>query len=779
MIFVGGEVNSAYPNGEAWASLDGGYTWNQCSSSTGWGYRWQTAATISPSGYLVLVGGASSGNVAVNNDIWQSIIPLNVSTLVQYCGFTAPPCNLGGLKCWPTAPDTVITSTGATCPATTSCTAPSTGVTTNWFPFIRITLTAPWWVRAMLALQYVNGPVSFTDVTGTARSFSGQILLVTGQRIDAYTANVPFNDVWASSDNTNWYLISGNMYNLAQAYGAAATTSYTSSSGGCVAYNNRTNTLVRIGGYTYINSAYAETSTVFKSVDNGVTWTQLSSPSNVEGRQNAGCVFDSSGRLILVGGALASGDIGDTFLSPDGGTTWIQQSSSETFGLRSAFGLVISKNPTINTVNDTLIMTSGYSGSAQYNDVWASSDLAATWSKISNAPWPIRDTSILLQTTDGALVQVGGDTTTAGDVWASLNGGYQWGLCSPAAGWMYRWMSAATIDANNYIILAGGANNPGNGVNGYANDVFRSTLPFTVANIQTHCNLTAPSCGVGLKCWPGAGTIVVGNTVSCAACPATSSSCKSSSTGSATATSVSSSSTGGPSRVPCSYTGAIPSGSQSMSLLLNADYSIVTATNNFVPLFISAIAQSIQAGLGLATAPLSSVGCTLLIGSNGRSGNSLDDVSNGQTQVNFILLNGAFAVPTAIAYLQSANGMTRLNSTFIGNSLPTLVPGSVQTVNNNNDNGSSSNSLSAGAIAGIVIGGVIALILLLCIICWLLGCGMLTRKKASTEEEHPQPSHKYENQVEESQQEGVEMGEVSAPTTENVHEDDGEVNTNI
>ena len=54
------------------------------------------------------------------------------------------------------------------------------------------------------------------------------------------------------------------------------------------------------------------------------------------------------------------------------------------------------------------------------------------------------------------------------------------------------------------------------------NDVYRSTTSFhDLPAIARVCGLTVPACGTGLKCWPGAGTVVAtdGSFVSCAACP--------------------------------------------------------------------------------------------------------------------------------------------------------------------------------------------------------------------------------------------------------------------
>ena len=73
-----------------------------------------------------------------------------------------------------------------------------------------------------------------------------------------------------------------------------------------------------------------------------------------------------------------------------------------------------------------------------FNDVWASSDAGLTWKEINHAaPFAQRGYYDLDITNEGVIILSAGraDNSTAynptrrNDVWASMDGGYRWGLC--------------------------------------------------------------------------------------------------------------------------------------------------------------------------------------------------------------------------------------------------------------------------------------------------------------------------------------------------------------
>jgi len=194
-----------------------------------------------------------------------------------------------------------------------------------------------------------------------------------------------------------------------------------------------------------------------------------------------------------------------------------------------------------------------------------------------------------------------------------------------------------------------------------------------------------------------------------------------------------------------------------MSLLLSQDFGTLILNTNFATPFIHAIATALSNGLQLSSSPDISIGCLQLIGSNGRTGNVID----GQTQVNFVLLNtNAFIVSNAVAYLESATGSQSLNSALAAANLPALILGSIQTVSVSSS--SSSSGLDSGAIAGIVIGGTVALFILICAMIYVC-CyrSSLTKSKNTAPDEVDQSrADKHSNlddNVEEEQTTDVEM----------------------
>jgi hypothetical protein len=360
--------------GNVWASLDGGYNFRECNPTGYWGTRWQPNAVLSLDNHLVFGGGAASGsNTAVQyNDVWRSDQVVSVANLLTLCtNLTMPPCGVVGLQCWPTAVDTVITSLSfaygfnVSCNVQQTC-SPSTALPpqATYMPFTRTTQFAPWPSRTYLSIAYFPS-VTFTDTSAMAHTFTSQTLMVAGIRQDVVAANS--NDVWASSDLANWYLIAGQVAGGTTAYGSAATSSFYSSSGACVAYNAANHLWVRVGGLLYNATATTYSQAVYSTTD-GINWVFVGNAVNVSARAYAECVFTSQNQLVLVGGYNA-GFQGSTFISPDYGVTWIQQTTSEQFGTRQAIGLAA--HPTILSSNDILYASNGYGGSssAQYNDV--------------------------------------------------------------------------------------------------------------------------------------------------------------------------------------------------------------------------------------------------------------------------------------------------------------------------------------------------------------------------------------------------------------------------
>lgn len=96
-----------------------------------------------------------------------------------------------------------------------------------------------------------------------------------------------------------------------------------------------------------------------------------------------------------------------------------------------------------------------------------------------------------------------------------FTGGVTWGECSrPALAnlsepWAARKVAAALLDSSNNMWVGAGLDQYyssvySTGVEYTAfNDVWLSSIAFTSASVvASNCNLTVPSCGVGVQCWP-------------------------------------------------------------------------------------------------------------------------------------------------------------------------------------------------------------------------------------------------------------------------------------
>ena len=181
-----------------------------------------------------------------------------------------------------------------------------------------------------------------------------------------------------------------------------------------------------------------------------------------------------------------------------------------------------------------MYVIAGQASHDNLNDVWASSDEGRTWAAINRAgPFPQRHLANGVATRDGLLVIAAGFADeTAGfapstlasiqnDVWVSANGGYSWGRCVQDAEWDDRYLPMVAIDSQGYLIVGSGVQFNAGQFKVF-NDVWRSTMSFDdVATVAEACGVEIPACGVGLRCWPGAETVVAtdGSFVSCAACP--------------------------------------------------------------------------------------------------------------------------------------------------------------------------------------------------------------------------------------------------------------------
>ena len=557
IILVGGQSTQ---NGvqialnDVWISMDGGWQWGQCLEDAVFSDRRDMLTMLDDNGYLYVAGGTdwyatprtwfNDGNtphpttncsvssspapssliVAASSSpsssylghacssplcsllcllcpVWRSSFSFNDNAAVAAaCNVHVPACGTG-LTCWPGLNQTSHYPNGSvTCPAIRAC----AGLPEVKLMFSTQATAAPWSQRWSANAELFPKAFSYTPSTGgAARTMPANSLIMQGGTNNGGTIG---NDVWASSDfGRSWELIAG-IAGTVRAGGTAATTSYSPNlreTTGIV--DEVAGVIYRVGGYLDVGTA--SRNDVWRST-NAITWTRMAA-TNLPPRYSPNVVVDAKGKLYVIGGA-SEGTVAmrDVWVSTNNGASFTQPTTAPPFmtgGRGRTKGLLLSRRSLV-LGKDILWVGLGYNNVAQFNDVWASSDDAATWVVVTAmAPFPRRDAAGAEVTASGLLVVTGGQTTgeVLNDVWVSADGGYTWGLCENDAVWADRREVTTVFDATETLYVMGGRSATQGRL---FNDVFRSNISFSnLRQVQSACNIAIPACGPGLTCWPGAG----------------------------------------------------------------------------------------------------------------------------------------------------------------------------------------------------------------------------------------------------------------------------------
>jgi hypothetical protein len=358
---------------------------------------------------------------------------------------------------------------------------------------------APWPARYEGGIAFYNNSMTFVRVDGTTTTWNPGFIIIWGGR---YSSSF-HNDVWATSDSgTTWELLAGT----SKPSGGTAVTS--GSPNNALSDFARTSDCFDSAGRLYSMTGTrsgTKVSEIWTSPNGGLAWTKLAD-GPMAPRERATCFTDKFNNVYLAGGVSDNGVLGDLWKSSDFGISWTDISVNQSLWLpRQGSEGNHWFSPTFN--KDILFHGLGYSSSVHFNDIWASSDQGASWVVITqSAPFLGRFDTEFRSSTNGILVVSAGDCATnlpgnMNDIWASLDGGYTWGACNLTAGFWPREDHVIMFDKDGYLLLMeGDAPNVAT-----QNDVWRSTTSFfNVSGIATVCGLQIPSCGVGLRCWPGA-----------------------------------------------------------------------------------------------------------------------------------------------------------------------------------------------------------------------------------------------------------------------------------
>ena len=209
-------------------------------------------------------------------------------------------------------------------------------------------------------------------------------------------------------------------------------------------------------------------SDVWRSVDNGVSWTQMTANAEWSGREAMGAVALPDGSIVIMGGGKDNvfywhgTHYNDVWRSVDNGASWIQMTANAEWDARLGFGSVALSDGSI-------VIMGGVGNRGTYADVWQSKDLGATWTRLSPFAWIYSNKSFgCVVTADDGIVVMGGrpDGGSRAGIWVSRDKGMTW---SPVGDSNHRMYPGAVVMPDGSIVLMGGI------VGGlYRNDVWRS-----------------------------------------------------------------------------------------------------------------------------------------------------------------------------------------------------------------------------------------------------------------------------------------------------------------
>jgi PKD repeat protein len=407
------DTSTGSPTIQFWNFGDNNFTgpWTQMTASAGWSHRNSPVSVTLPDGSIVLMGGFDS-TIGEKNDVWQS--------------------------------------------------------TDNGLTWMQKTPGAGWTGREG------HSAVTMPD---------GSIVLMGG--FDNTIG--PRNDVWKSTDKgATWTQVIGS---------AGWTPRYLQTS---VVMPD--GSIVLMGGYDNTTGWMHD---VWRSTNSGATWTRMNATAAWTARYLHSSVAMPDGSIVLMGGCDETSTYkNDVWRSTDNGATWTQVNASAGWTPRVS-------HSTVAMPDGSIVLTGGYeatsSGSKASSDslISVSRSTAATWAKVNaTAGWaPVSKVSVV-KPVGGMILTDSLVYSSKNDVWRSTNNGATWTRVNASAGWTPRYTHSTVAVPDGSIILMGGFDN----TVGERNDVWR--LIFWGSSLQnpTHSYATNGTYSVSLTVTGPGGT---------------------------------------------------------------------------------------------------------------------------------------------------------------------------------------------------------------------------------------------------------------------------------
>jgi hypothetical protein len=129
--------------------------------------------------------------------------------------------------------------------------------------------------------------------------------------------------------------------------------------------------IVLMGGFNVSGGKNNWMNDVWRSTDDGATWTEMTAHAVWSARDGFSSVAMPDGSIVLIGGGndTLSGLMNDVWRSTDDGATWTEMTAHAGWTPREFFSSVVAPDGSIIVSGGTL--PGGY---IQFNDVWRSTD---------------------------------------------------------------------------------------------------------------------------------------------------------------------------------------------------------------------------------------------------------------------------------------------------------------------------------------------------------------------------------------------------------------------
>ena len=240
--------------------------------------------------------------------------------------------------------------------------------------------------------RYLQSSVAMPD---------GNIVLMGGAGVDGLK-----NDTWRSTNNgATWTLMNASSgWTVREMHSSVLMPD---------------GSIVLMGGFPGNYWMYNSLNDVWRSTDEGATWTLMNAGAEWLPRCSQSSVSLPDGSIVLMGGDVVSTLKNDVWRSTDNGATWTLMNASAGCSPRTCPSAV-------SMPDGSIILTGGLEGSKIKNDMWRSTDYGATWTLI-NASIELtpRAQYNCVGLPDGSIVLMGGVhvDTRMNDVWRFMPAG--------------------------------------------------------------------------------------------------------------------------------------------------------------------------------------------------------------------------------------------------------------------------------------------------------------------------------------------------------------------